>query len=164
MYFPWLFTFPLTIIRYRNKLSTELCLKIEHLLGVVILTPIVYITRYIYEEISWDQRLFKFMFLFSWVFIWEKENHTPNVAHKYKQKNGKKREKRKTREETQWDKMNNICYLGFHWHLLSRQIVNIQILPYIFLQLARNHIFISLESKLVLSHQLKTTTQNRSFR
>ena len=137
MYFPWLLTFPLTIIRYRNKLSTELCLKIEHLLGVVILTPIVYITRYIYEEISWDQRLFKFMFLFSWVFIWEKENHTPNDAHKYKQKNGKKREKRKTREETQWDKMNNICYLGFHWHLLSRQIVNIQILPYIFLQLAK---------------------------
>ena len=141
MYFPWLLTFPLTIIRYRNKLSTELCLKIEHLLGVVILTPIVYITRYIYEEISWDQRLFKFMFLFSWVFIWEKENHTPNVAHKYKQKNGKKREKRKTREETQWDKMNNICYLGFHWHLLSRQIVNIQILPYIFLQLAKKPYF-----------------------
>ena len=136
MYFPWLLTFPFTIIRYQNKLSTELCLKIEHLLGVI-LTPIVYTTRYKYEEISWDQRSFKFMFLFSWVFIWEKENHTLNDAHKYKQKMEKKREKRKTREETQWDKMNNICYLGFRWHLLSRQSVNIQMLPYIFLQLAK---------------------------
>ena len=30
------------------------------------------------------------MFLFSWVFIWEKENHTLNDAHKYKQKMEKK--------------------------------------------------------------------------
>ena len=106
MYFPWLPKFPLTIIRYHNKLSTELCLKIEHLFSVVILTPIVYITRYIYEEISWDQRLFKFMFLFSWVFIWEKENHTPNDEHKYKQKKWKKKKRNekhaKKHSEIKW--------------------------------------------------------------
>lgn len=137
MYFPWLLTFPLTIIRYRNKLSTELCLKIEYLLGVVILTPIVYITRYIYEEISWDKDYSSLCF-FSRECLSEKKKTTHPMMHtNTNKKMEKKREKRKTREETQWDKMNNICYLGFHWHLLSRQIVNIQILPYIFLQLAK---------------------------
>ena len=59
------------------------------------------------------------------------------MMHTNKKMEKKKKEKRKTREEPQWDKMNNICYFGFRWHLLSRQIVNIQILPYIFLQLAK---------------------------
>lgn len=57
------------------------------------------------EKISWDQRLFKFMFLFSWLFIWEKVKHTPD-AHKYKQKNGKKKERNekhaKKHSEIKW--------------------------------------------------------------